>query len=500
MVKKGDKLDNLLVETMASEGKTIAKTNGMVIFLQGGAPGDTVEAEVTKIKTSYMEGRVTSILNYSPHRAEPFCIHFGMCGGCSWQHIDYETQLFYKQKQVVDNLERIGGLILPEIRPIIPSTKTRHYRNRLDFTFSANRWLSKEELQAQHSSSNRNSSPLRVGDGRALPTEAPIAIGAKVGGEVALGFHIPRMYDKVFDVKECHLQPDPSNAIRLAVKQIAVKEGIDFFDLRKQIGFLRSLTIRTANTGDVMTILQVAYEKAAWTDLILNSLSEKFPQITSLLYVINGKRNDTFSDLEVLCWKGKTYITETMPKPDSDETLQFRVGPKSFYQTNSYQAHALYDVAWAMADLKGDEHIYDLYTGTGTIANFFAGRAKKVIGLENVAAAVEDARINSQINKIDNTEFYAGDIKELLNNSFLTQHGHPDLILTDPPRVGMHEDVNRMLLEASPKRIIYISCNPATQARDLKILCEKYSITAVQPVDMFPQTMHVENVVRLDKR
>jgi 23S rRNA (uracil1939-C5)-methyltransferase len=455
---------------MASEGKTIAKTNGMVIFLQGGAPGDTVEAEVTKIKSNYLEGRVTAIQQFSPHRADPFCIHFGTCGGCSWQHIDYETQLFYKQKQVVDNLERIGGLVLPGIAPIIPSSKTRHYRNRLDFTFSANRWLTKEELHAS----------------------------AKAGGEVALGFHIPRMYDKVFDVTECHLQPDPSNAIRLAVKEVAVKEGIDFFDLRKQIGFLRSLTIRTANTGDVMTILQVAYEKKEWTDAILGTLSEKFPQITSLLYVINGKRNDTFSDLDILCWKGNPYITETMPRPDGSGTLQFRVGPKSFYQTNSDQAHELYKVAWAMADLQGDEHVYDLYTGTGTIANFFAGQVRKVIGLEYVAAAVEDAKINSQINNIDNTEFYAGDIKDLLNPSFLTQHGRPDLILTDPPRVGMHEDVTRMLLEASPKRIIYISCNPATQARDLKILCEKYEITAVQPVDMFPQTMHVENVVRLE--
>jgi 23S rRNA (uracil1939-C5)-methyltransferase len=469
---------------MASEGKTIAKANGMVIFLQGGAPGDTVEAEVTKIKSNYLEGRVTAIQQFSPHRADPFCIHFGTCGGCSWQHIDYETQLFYKQKQVVDNLERIGGLVLPGIQPIIPSSKTRYYRNRLDFTFSANRWLTKEELQARNSSGDLNSPPLRFGEG--------------AGGEVALGFHIPRMYDKVFDVTECHLQPDPSNAIRLAVKEIAVKEGIDFFDLRKQIGFLRSLTIRTANTGDVMTILQVAYEKKEWTDAILGTLSEKFPQITSLLYVINGKRNDTFSDLDILCWKGNPYITETMPRPDGSGTLQFRVGPKSFYQTNSDKAHELYKVAWAMADLQGDEHVYDLYTGTGTIANFFAGQVRKVIGLEYVAAAVEDAKINSQINNIDNTEFYAGDITDLLNNAFLTQHGRPDMILTDPPRVGMHEDVTRMLLEASPKRIIYISCNPATQARDLKILCEKYEITAVQPVDMFPQTMHVENVVRLE--
>jgi 23S rRNA (uracil1939-C5)-methyltransferase len=480
-LKKGDILDNLLVETMASEGKTIAKTDGMVIFLQGGAPGDTVQAMVTKIKSNYLEGHVTSIQQLSPHRADPFCIHFGTCGGCSWQHVDYETQLFYKQKQVVDNLERIGGLTLPEIKPIIPSAKTRYYRNRLDFTFTANRWLTKEELVARRSVSEGASGDLNS------------------FGEPAIGFHIPRMYDKVFEVTECHLQPDPSNAIRLAVKEVAVKEGIDFFDLRKQIGFLRSLTIRTTNTGEVMTILQVAYEKKEWTDKILNTLSEKFPQITSLLYVINGKRNDTFSDLEVLCWKGKPYITETMPKPDGSGILQFRVGPKSFYQTNSAQAHELYKVAWAMAELQGTEHVYDLYTGTGTIANFFAGQAKKVIGLEYVTAAVEDAKINSQINKIDNTEFYAGDIKDLLNNSFLTQHGHPDIILTDPPRVGMHEDVTRMLLAAAPKRIIYVSCNPATQARDLKILCDHYSITAVQPVDMFPQTMHVENVVRLDR-
>src|SRR5260221_5418140 len=470
---------------MASEGKTVAKTNGMVIFLQGGAPGDTVEAEVTKIKSSYMEGRVTSIQQLSPHRANPFCIHFGTGGGCSWQHIDYETKLFYKQKQVVDNLERIGGLALDEIRPIIPSAKPRYYRNRLDFTFTANRWLTKEELHARNSSSDLNSPPLRFGEG--------------AGREVALGFHIPRMYDKVFDVTECHLQPDPSNAIRLAVKEVAINERIDFFDLRKQIGFLRSLTIRTANTGEVMTILQVAYEKKEWTDKILNTLSEKFPQITSHLYVINGKRNDTFSDLEVLCWKGKPDITEAMRKPDGSGTLQFRVGPKSFYQTNSDQAHELYRVAWAMAELQGTEHVYDLYTGTGTIANFFAGQAKKVVGLEYVAAAVEDAKINSQINKIDNTEFYAGDVKELLNHSFLTQHGHPDIILTDPPRVGMHEDVTRMLLAAAPKRLIYVSCNPATQARDLKTLSAEYKITAGQTVDMVPPKIHREKFVRFDR-
>jgi 23S rRNA (uracil1939-C5)-methyltransferase len=468
-MKKGDKIGNLVVESLAAEGKCIAKLDGMVIFLQGGAPGDTVEAELTKIKSNFFEGRVTAIQKLSPDRETPFCLHFGTCGGCSWQHINYETQLFYKQKQVVDNLERIGGLALPEITPIFPSAKTRYYRNRLDFTFSANRWLTKEEL-----------------------TEG------KSFGDPGLGFHIPRMYDKVFDVTECHLQPEPSNAIRLAVKSTAIREGIDFFDLRKQIGFLRSLTIRTSTSGEVMVILQVAYNKPEWLDKILETL-DKFPEITSLNYVINGKRNDTFSDLPIACWKGNPYITETMPSTDGKKVLQFRVGPKSFYQTNSDQAYQLYKIAWTMAELTGNELVYDLYTGTGTIANFVAANAKKVIGLEYVASAIDDAKINSQINGILNTEFFAGDIKDLLDESFLSAHGRPDVVITDPPRVGMHEDVCAMLLRAAPKRIIYVSCNAATQARDLKTLSESYKITATQPVDMFPQTMHVENVVRLDR-
>ncbi len=328
---------------------------------------------------------------------------------------------------------------------------------------------------------------------------ATVAIEGFGPARPALGFHIPRMYDKVFNVDECHLQPDPSNAIRLAVKETAMAAGIDFFDLRKQVGFLRSLTIRTANTGEVMTILQVAYEKMEWVELILEMLSKKFPQITSNNYIINGKRNDTFSDLDIVCWKGNKYITESMPRPISGNALQFRVGPKSFYQTNSDQAYELYRVAWEMANLTGDELVYDLYTGTGTIANFVAGNAKKVIGLEYVAAAIEDAKVNSQINNVTNTDFYAGDIKDLLDDAFLSEHGRPDVVITDPPRVGMHEDVCKMLLKASPQRIIYVSCNPATQARDLKILSEQYEITAVQPVDMFPHTMHVENVVRLDR-
>lgn len=470
-MKKGDRLNDIVIETMAAEGKCIAKVEGLVIFLQGGAPGDIVEVELTKIKNNYLEGKVVAIQKLSPHRAEPFCEHFGTCGGCSWQHINYETQLKYKQQQVVDNLERIGSLALPAISPILASKKINYYRNKLDYTFTANRWLTKEELN--------------------------LAIEEK-RYETGLGYHIPRMYDRVFDVKNCYLQPDPSNGIRLLARKVAIENEIPFFDLRKQIGFLRTLTIRTANTDEVMIILQVTYDEMKWIELMLKTLTDTFPQITSANYIINGKRNDTFADLDVVCWKGNPYITETMQKPDGSGLLQFRVGPKSFYQTNSEQAFELYKVAWQMADLKGDELVYDLYTGTGTIANFVAGQAKKVVGLEYVAAAIDDAKVNSKINNIANTDFYAGDMKDLLNDSFLLQHGQPDTIITDPPRVGMHEDVTNMLLKAAPKRIVYVSCNAATQARDLKILAEKYEITAVQPVDMFPQTIHVENVARLD--
>ena len=469
-MRKGDVIENLLVETMAAEGKCVSRVDGKVIFLEGGAPGDIVDAQLTKIKTSFLEGKVTRIKELSPNRAEPFCIHFGLCGGCSWQHIQYETQLLYKQKQVVDNLERIGGLTLPYISPIIGSDKTRFYRNKLDYTFSAQRWLTREELH----------DPNGAGQ-----------------GEVALGYHIPRKYDLVFDVKECHLQEDPSNAIRLAVKDEAVHKGIPFFDLRKQIGFLRTVTIRTANTGEVMVILQVTYDEMPWIESVLKRLERDFPQITSFNYVINGKKNDSFNDLEIICWKGSSYITELMPKPTGDGMLQFRVGPKSFYQTNSSQAYQLYKVAWQMAGLQGNELVYDLYTGTGTIANFVAGNAQNVVGLEYVSAAIEDAKANSDLNGIKNTRFYAGDIKDLLDESFVGVHGRPDVVITDPPRAGMHENVCRMLLTAAPKKIVYVSCNPATQARDLAILSPKYSIRAVQPVDMFPHTTHVENVVEL---
>jgi len=480
-MKKGDIIENLVVETMASEGKCVSRLDGRVVFLEGGAPGDVVDASLTKIKSSFLEAKVVVVKQFSPNREVPFCDHFGLCGGCSWQHINYETQLVYKQKQVVDNLERIGGLELPAIRPIIGSAKTRHYRNKLDYTFSAERWLSKEEMQ------RRKSEAGRLGAEKITYTPE----------DVALGYHIPRKYDLIFDVKTCHLQPDPSNPIRLAVREEAMKASIPFFDLRKQIGFLRTITIRTANTGEVMVILQVTYDKMEWIERILQRLEKDFPQITSFNYVINGKKNDTFSDLNINCWKGNPYITERMPRPDGSGTLYYRVGPKSFYQTNSDQAFELYKVTWQMAALKGDERVYDLYTGTGTIANFVAAQAKKVVGLEYVAAAIEDAKVNSSLNNIANTEFYSGDIKDLLDDNFITLHGRPDTVITDPPRAGMHEDVCKMLLKAAPNRIVYVSCNPATQARDLKILCEKYSIEAVQPVDMFPHTMHVENVVSL---
>jgi 23S rRNA (uracil1939-C5)-methyltransferase len=472
-MRKGDIIENIVVETMAAEGKCVSRLDGRVIFLEGGAPGDTVDAQLTKIKSNFLEAKVTAIKKFSENRATPFCIHFGICGGCSWQHIQYETQLLYKHQQVVDNLERIGGLELPAIKPIVASEKTRFYRNKLDYTFSAQRWLTREELHDENKPGQ---------------------------GEVALGYHIPRKYDLVFDVKECHLQPEPSNAIRLAVRDEATKASIPFFDLRKQIGFLRTITIRTAITGETMVILQVTYDKMEWIEKILLRLERDFPQITSFQFVINGKKNDTFADLNIQRWKGNPYITETMPKPDGTGTLSFRVGPKSFYQTNSKQAYELYRIAWEMAALKGDELVYDLYTGTGTIANFVAGQAKKVIGLEYVSAAIDDAKVNSAINGITNTDFYAGDIKNLLDDNFLNIHGRPDTVITDPPRAGMHEDVSRMLLKAEPKKIVYVSCNPATQARDLKILSEKYNITAVQPVDMFPHTMHVENVVLLEKK
>ncbi len=470
-MKKGEILENLSVSGLAAEGKSIARLNGQVVFLTGGAPGDVVSAEITKVKSSFLEARVVAITQLSNQRTTPFCEHFGTCGGCAWQHITYATQLYYKQQQVVDNLERIGGLQLPSIDPIIGAPKIQHYRNRLDFTFTATRWLTREEMQT----------------------------GEKVI-EPGLGFHMPRQYDKVFDVKNCYLQADPSNAIRLRVHQIAKENSIPYFDLRRQVGFLRTLTIRTASTGEVMIILQVTYDQMDWIEKILADVTRAFPAITSANFIINGKRNDSFADLDVVCWKGNPYITEHMQRPDGTGVLSFRVGPKSFYQTNSQQAETLYRKAWELAQLTGQEHVYDLYTGTGTIACYVAGEARSVVGLEYVAAAVEDARANAALNGIGNTSFFAGDMKDLLSDSFIRDHGRPDVVITDPPRAGMHEDVSGTLLKAAPNRIVYVSCNAATQARDLQLLTQQYEIKRVQPVDMFPQTMHVENIVLLMKR
>jgi 23S rRNA (uracil1939-C5)-methyltransferase len=482
MMKKGDILENIAIESMAAEGKCIARMDdGLVLFVEDAVPGDVANVSLTKIKKNYLEGRAVAITKNSALRETPFCDHFGLCGGCKWQNLNYKTQLHYKQQQVIDNLERIGGLTLPDIKPILASERTQHYRNKLEFSFTSHRWLTREEL-----------------------------LSGQEFNRDGLGFHLPRSFDKVFDVHHCYLQPEPSDRLRLAVRDLAIRENIPFFDLRMQTGFLRTITIRNTSTSEVMVILQVTSDKKEWLHKILDMIAAEFPQVTSLNYVINNKKNDTYADLEVHCYKGNAYITEEMPlpsheirqtgTPEGPDTLKFRVGPKSFYQTNSEQAYELYKVAWQLAELKGNELVYDLYTGTGTIANFVAGYAKKVIGLEYVAPAIDDAKINSQLNNITNTDFYAGDIKDLLDDEFITKHGRPDVVITDPPRAGMHEDVCKMLLKAAPEKIVYVSCNPATQARDLKLLAEKYDIVAVQPVDMFPHTMHVENVVSLVRR
>lgn len=468
-MKKGERIDNLTIADISAEGKSVARVDGRVVFVEGAVPGDVVNVTVIRSRSNYLEATVNNFVTYSPHRISPVCQHFGSCGGCSWQHLSYESQLAFKHNHVVNTLKRIGGLEFPEARPIIGSEQTEFYRNKLDFTFSSQRWLTREEINSG----------------------APF-------GEPALGFHVPRFFDKVLDIQRCHLQADPSNAIRNGLSAFAIREQIPFFNLRTQEGYLRTLTIRTATTGQVMVLLQVARDEPEWLDKVLDYLEQEFPAITSLQYIINTKRNDTYQDQDVHIRKGTLYIIESMTAPDG-KTLQFRIGPKSFYQTNSRQAEKLYEVAFNMAGLTGKELVYDLYTGTGTIANYMASAAQKVIGLEYVEDAVADARENAKVNGIANTEFFAGDIKELLNESFLTEHGRPDVVITDPPRPGMHADVCAMLLQAEPPRIVYVSCNPATQARDLSLLSAKYRITAVQPVDMFPHTVHVENVVALER-
>jgi 23S rRNA (uracil1939-C5)-methyltransferase len=458
--------ENITITDIAAEGKAIAKVNDIVVFVPFVVPGDVVDLQVTRKKSHFMEARPIHFHQYSEKRIEAVCEHYGICGGCKWQILPYSEQIRYKQKQVVDNLTRIGKIELPEVSPILGSARTEFYRNKLEFTFSNKRWRTNEE----------------IAEGKVFETMN------------AVGFHIPGQFDKVLDINKCWLQTQDSNEIRNEVRRYALEKGLTFFDLRSQEGFLRTMMVRTTSTGELMVIVIFFYEDKEAQNALLQHISDKFPQITSLLYIINSKANDTITDQEVLVFKGNECIFEEM------EGLKFKIGPKSFYQTNSEQAYELYKIARNFAGLTGNELVYDLYTGTGTIANFVAHQAKQVIGIEYVPEAIEDAKINSGLNNIKNTLFYAGDMKDILNATFIEKHGKPDVIITDPPRAGMHEDVIDAILLAEPKRIVYVSCNPATQARDLYLLDTKYKVTAVQPVDMFPHTHHVENVVLLEKK
>ena len=462
-------LEKITIIDVAAEGKALAKVNDLVVFVPYVVPGDVVDLQVKRKKNHYAEAVAVKFHEYSPVRAVPFCQHYGICGGCKWQCLPYTEQIKYKQKQVTDNLTRIGKIELPEISPIMGSEKTEFYRNKLEFTFSNKRWLTEEEVKEDVKYDQMN----------------------------AVGFHIPGAFDKVLAIEKCWLQDDISNQIRNAIRDYAYEHNYSFFNLRSQEGMLRNLMIRTSSTGELMVLLQCKIVEESEMDLmkqLLAFVAERFPQITSLLYVVNNKCNDTINDLEVMVFKGNDHIFEEM------EGLRFKIGAKSFYQTNSGQAYNLYKVARNFAGLTGKELVYDLYTGTGTIANFVSRQAKKVIGIEYLSEVIEYAKVYSAINGIDNTLFYSGDMKDILTQEFINQHGRPDVIITDPPRAGMHNDVINTILFAEPQRIVYVSCNPATQARDLSLLDAKYKVMAVQPVDMFPHTHHVENVVLLEKR
>lgn len=462
-------LEKVTITDVAAEGMALARVNDMVVFVPYVVPGDVVDLQVKRKKHSYAEAVAVHFHEYSPTRAVPFCQHYGVCGGCKWQVLPYEEQIKYKQKQVEANLRRIGKIELPEITPILGSAKTQFYRNKLEFTFSNKRWLTEEEVAQEVKYDQMN----------------------------AVGFHIPGAFDKVLAIEKCWLQDDISNRIRNAMRDYAYGKGLSFFNLRTQEGLLRNLMIRTSSTGELMVLLQcnaTCAEEEEQMKGLLQYVADGFPEITSLLYVINNKCNDTIGDLDIHVFRGNDHIFEEM------EGLRFKVGPKSFYQTNSEQAYNLYKIARSYAGLTGNELVYDLYTGTGTIANFVSRQARKVVGIEYVPEAIEDAKVNSAINGIENTLFYAGDMKDILTRDFIEEHGRPDVIITDPPRAGMHNDVIDAILFAAPKRIVYVSCNPATQARDLQLLDKDYRVAAVQPVDMFPHTHHVENVVLLERR
>jgi 23S rRNA (uracil1939-C5)-methyltransferase len=457
-------LEKILVTGIAAEGKAIARYNSLVVFVPFVVPGDVIDIQLTKKKNNYAEGKAVYFHEYSSQRVESFCEHYGTCGGCKWQILPYSEQIRYKQQQVFDDFTKIGKLKIPEISPILGSKKTQFYRNKLEYTFSNRRWLTEEEIQSHTELNNMN----------------------------VLGFHIPGMFDKVLDIKRCWLQAEPSDSIRTTIKDFCLKNNYTFFDLRNQEGFMRNIIIRTSSTGEVMLIIVFYEDHKEKREALLNHLTNKIPEISSLLYIINQKANDTITDQTVHVFKGNDSIYEKM------ENLKFKIGPKSFYQTNSEQAFVLYQITRDFAGLTGNERVYDLYTGTGTIANSIARQAKQVIGIEFVPEAIDDAKINSEINGITNTLFFAGDMKDLLNADFIEKHGRPDVIITDPPRAGMHNHVIDAILFAQPEKIVYVSCSPPTQARDLSLLCSKYQITKIQPVDMFPHTHHVENVVLLE--
>jgi 23S rRNA (uracil1939-C5)-methyltransferase len=458
---------NIEVIDAGAKGKTIAKApDGKVIFLSNAIPGDVVDVQTFKKRKSYYEGKATTFHSLSDKRTDPVCEHFGTCGGCKWQNMAYEHQLYYKQKEVTNNLTRIGHIELPEVTPILGSANQYFYRNKMEFSFSDSRWLTYEEIDSDRDLGDKN----------------------------ALGFHIPGMWDKILDVTKCHLQADPSNAIRNTVKKFAIENDLEFFNTRNQVGLLRTLMIRTSSTKDIMVVVQFFKDDKVKRELLLNHLALTFPEITSLQYIINEKANDTIYDQDVICFSGQDHIFEDM------EGLKFKINAKSFYQTNSEQAFELYKITRDFAGLKGSELVYDLYTGTGTIAQFIAKQAKKVIGVESVPDAILAAKENAQLNGIDNVAFYVGDMKNVFNDAFIKTHGQPDVIVTDPPRDGMHKDVVNQILNVSPEKIVYVSCNSATQARDLAMLDAVYKVTKTQAVDMFPQTHHVENVVLLEKR
>lgn len=462
-------LENVTITDVAAEGKSMARVNDLVVFVPFTVPGDIVDLQIKKKKHNYCKAEVARFVEYSQLRAKPMCEHFGVCGGCKWQNLPYEEQLRFKQKQVFDQLSRIGKVELPEFRPILGSAQTSEYRNKLEFGCSNKRWLTKEQISSGFKYDNMN----------------------------GIGFHITGAFDKILPIEKCWLMDDTHNKIRNEIRDYAFATGMSFFDLRAQKGLLRDIIIRNSNSGEWMVIVQFHYDEPGDEEralALLKHIGDAFPQITSLLYVNNQKCNDTIGDQEVMVYKGEDHIIEKM------EDLRFKVGPKSFYQTNTEQAYHLYCVARDFASLTGNELVYDLYTGTGTIANFVAGRARQVIGIEYVPEAIEDAKVNSGLNGISNTLFYAGDMKDILTDDFISAHGKPDVIITDPPRAGMHQDVVNTILNAAPDRIVYISCNPATQARDLGLLDTSYKVAAVQPVDMFPHTPHVENVVLLKRR